>query len=257
MRDSQTASRDELITTLSHELRTPLATVHGAALTVRFRKDELSEEREAELLDLIAEESARLGRIVENIVLASHLGSGEVRAYVEPCDARDLACAVVERERRRGAEIDLVAPPCLPDVLVDRELFQQVLASLVDNALKYSAGKPSVEIRLERHGAKLHVAVTDDGPGIPPDETERVFEKFSRLDPEQTRGIGGMGLGLYIGRELVERMGGRLRVLAEHGDGSTFVVELPLAPAQREACRRRWPSRRRRRRRTAAIATGA
>jgi signal transduction histidine kinase len=104
-----------------------------------------------------------------------------------------------------------------------------VLANLVDNAIKYSTGGGRVEVRIfERSGSGV-VEVEDHGLGIPAHEQRRIFEKFYRLDPAMTRGIGGSGLGLYISRELVQLMGGLLTVTSRLGEGSTFTVALPLA----------------------------
>jgi two-component system sensor histidine kinase SenX3 len=105
-----------------------------------------------------------------------------------------------------------------------------VLVNLLDNGVKYSPNGGTVRISVRRRIDAVRVSVVDDGLGIPLAEQERVFEKFYRLDPQLTRVGGGTGLGLYISRELVARMGGRISVRSEPGAGSTFVVELPAAP---------------------------
>jgi len=104
------------------------------------------------------------------------------------------------------------------------------VVNLLDNAIKYSPGGGQVVIALDRTPEAVSIAVTDEGLGIPADARERIFEKFVRLDPGMRRGVGGSGLGLYISRELVERMGGGLRVRPRAGTGSTFVVDLPRRP---------------------------
>jgi signal transduction histidine kinase len=101
-----------------------------------------------------------------------------------------------------------------------------VLVNLLDNALKYASGGP-VAVRVEQVNGHVRVSVRDAGPGIPLADQQRIFEKFFRADPQQSRAPGGTGLGLYISRELVERMGGSLLVRSEPGAGATFVVELP------------------------------
>jgi two-component system, OmpR family, sensor histidine kinase VicK len=101
----------------------------------------------------------------------------------------------------------------------------------VANAIKYSPGAGRIEIRLEQRQAHLRTAVRDEGVGIPQREQQRIFEKFYRLLPNMTRGVGGTGLGLYICRELVRRMGGSIWVESNEGIGSTFFVELPLVSA--------------------------
>ena len=112
-------------------------------------------------------------------------------------------------------------------IVCDENKLRQVLANLVDNAIKYSPDGGDVEIRLESQSGNCLIEVADEGLGIPSSERERIFEKFYRLDPHQTRGVGGSGLGLYICRELVERMNGRLEVESEPGKGSRFTVRLP------------------------------
>ncbi len=111
-----------------------------------------------------------------------------------------------------------------------------MLTNLVDNAVKYSPGGGTVSLRVEEaDGGRMRFSVADVGLGMPASELERIFEKFYRLDPEMTGGIGGTGLGLYITRELVRRMDGAIRVESELGEGSTFVVELPAAARPRAA----------------------
>jgi signal transduction histidine kinase len=103
-----------------------------------------------------------------------------------------------------------------------------VIVNLVENAVKYS-GKGHIEVLLEPRNGAVLFSVRDQGIGIPRDDQDRIFEKFHRLDPDMRRGVGGTGLGLYICRELVERMHGRIWVESEPGTGSTFTVELPVA----------------------------
>jgi two-component system phosphate regulon sensor histidine kinase PhoR len=117
----------------------------------------------------------------------------------------------------------------VPAVAGDENQLRQVISNLVDNAIKYSPQGGDVELRLNRNGQFARIEVADSGLGIPRDEHDRIFEKFYRLDPALTRGVNGTGLGLYISKELVERMNGRISVDSEPGRGSTFVVEVPLA----------------------------
>jgi two-component system sensor histidine kinase VicK len=110
-----------------------------------------------------------------------------------------------------------------------------VLGNLIDNAVKYSPDGGVVEVAVENDEGRVRFCVSDEGIGIPPAEHDRIFEKFYRLDPDMTRGIGGTGLGLYISRELVRRLGGRIWVEPNGGKGSVFCVEVPIAPAVRPA----------------------
>jgi signal transduction histidine kinase len=112
-------------------------------------------------------------------------------------------------------------------VLGDPDRIQQILVNLFDNAFKY--GRPPVSVTVGLAGETLAVTVRDAGPGIPSDEQERIFERFYRSDPKQARAPGGTGLGLYIARELAERMGGSLEVLSVPSGGAEFVLSLPCA----------------------------
>jgi signal transduction histidine kinase len=184
------------------------------------------------LLAVIAEESTRLAEIVDDLLVASHLDSGRLTANVQSCDARALAKSVLEAAGTHLPEsVSLVldAPRRLPRVAADPGQLRQVLANVVDNAVKYSPEGGEVRLAVTRHDGRIRFAVQDSGLGIPAKEQARIFEKFYRLDPDMTRGIGGTGLGLYICRELVRRVGGRIWVESEIGKGSTFFVEIPVA----------------------------
>jgi two-component system sensor histidine kinase VicK len=113
-------------------------------------------------------------------------------------------------------------------VAADADKVSQVLSNLLENAVKYSPDGGEIELRLEPVGRSLRFSVRDQGIGIPRPEHERIFEKFYRLDPDLTRGVGGTGLGLYICREVIRRMGGRIWVQSREGKGSTFFFDLPL-----------------------------
>jgi PAS domain S-box-containing protein len=222
----------EFVATASHELRTPLAAVYGAAQTLRrhdFALDEAGRER---FISLITEESERLSRIVNDILLANQLDAGRLELEAEPFDSGDLVERVVEAARTHappGATLDVSLPESPPAVAADRDKARQVLVNLVENAIKYSPDGGRVVIGIETLDSSVRFFVSDEGMGIPEDELERIFDKFYRLDPEMTRGIGGTGLGLYICAELVRRMDGRIWASSQKGKGSEFSFELPLA----------------------------
>jgi len=224
--------KSDFVSTVSHELRTPLAAIYGAAMTLRREDVELGHEQEAGMLEVIAGESERLARIVNDILLASRLDSGAATVSIGRTDATELARGVIaaaETHRPVDVELVLTAPDPGPPVAADPDGLRQVLVNLVENAVKYSPNGGRVELELEQVDSRVRFAVRDRGLGIPASEQERIFEKFFRLDPNLSRGVGGTGLGLYISRELVRRMGGRIRVESEPGRGSTFSFDLPLA----------------------------
>jgi PAS domain S-box-containing protein len=224
----------EFIATASHELRTPLAAVYGAAQTLRrhdFALDEAGRER---FISLIVDESDRLAAIVNQILLANQLEVGRLDLETEPFDAADLVERVVESARTHAPShitFDVQVAQSVPPVAADKDRAQQVLVNLVDNAVKYSPGGGRIELGLEPADGAVLFRVVDEGMGIPADEQPRIFEKFYRLDPNMTRGIGGTGLGLYICSELVERMGGDIWLESEEGKGSAFFFRLPSASA--------------------------
>jgi PAS domain S-box-containing protein len=227
------ALKSDFVSTISHELRTPLAAIYGAALTLRREDILLGEPQRTALLEVIASESDRLARIVNDVLWVSRLESDGLRTVIEPCDAVELARSVVDAAQHYippSIKLELSTPKQdLPPVAGDSDKIRQVLTNLVENAVKYSpdGGRVTVEVALA--GALMRFTVRDEGLGVPPAEHRRIFEKFYRLDPDMTRGVGGTGLGLYISRELLERMGGRIWVESSGARGSTFVAELPLA----------------------------
>jgi two-component system phosphate regulon sensor histidine kinase PhoR len=221
--------RSEFVATVSHELRTPLASIYGAAMTLRDRLGGTDLQRQ--LLNIVAGESERLVQIVEEILLASELTSGDLALRLERVDAAGIAERAVEAARPRLPEnlsLELAPTNGLPPVSADESKARQVLVNLIDNAVKYSPNGGRIELRLERRNGYVQIAVKDEGLGIPASEQDHIFEKFYRLDPDMARGVGGTGLGLYICRELAERMGGRVRVTSWPGAGSTFFFELPV-----------------------------
>jgi two-component system phosphate regulon sensor histidine kinase PhoR len=225
--------RSDFVATVSHELRTPLAAIYGAAVTLRRPDLDLGEEMRGRLLDVVADESDRLAQIVNDVLLASHLDSGQLQLNIETVDAARLTSHVVEAAKAHlpeGITLTFQAPKRLR-VTADEQQLRQVLVNLVENAVKYSPDGGPVKVKLARQERSIRWTVSDRGLGIPPAERRRIFEKFFRLDPNMTRGIGGTGLGLYICRELVRRLDGRIWVEANNGKGSTFVVELPASPA--------------------------
>jgi PAS domain S-box-containing protein len=227
--------KGEFITTVSHELRTPLAAIYGAAETLRRPERDLDPGDRERLLVVISQESNRLARVVNEILLAGHLDSQRLRLVEAPTDVAELArdvVAAMERHARDGVSFSLVGPPSLPTLSTDPDKLRQILINLIENAVKYSPEGGVVEVRIEPQQAQLSISVRDEGLGIAAHEQGRIFDKFYRVDPNQTRGVGGTGLGLYVCRELVRLMGGHIRVESAQGVGSTFFVELPLTQAE-------------------------
>jgi PAS domain S-box-containing protein len=221
-------AKSDFITTISHELRTPMAAIYGAAMTLLREDVEFDPARQRELVEVIAQQAARLSQITEEVLLTSQLDRGAARVERAAVDVAELVLAAVRSmaPRVEPSTLEVEVRPGDTTASADADRLQQVLVNLLDNALKYG-GAGKVAVRVEPANGAVRVLVSDSGPGIPLADQERIFEKFFRADPQLTHAPGGTGLGLYISRELVERMGGRLGVTSEPGSGATFVVELP------------------------------
>ncbi|MEX0816366.1 MAG: ATP-binding protein [Gaiellales bacterium] len=225
--------KDEFVATVSHEVRTPLSAIYGASMTLQRKDLEVGADDRARLVAVIASEADRLARIINEILLANHIDSGRLRMARERVDVTELAGGLVETLRMVAPEsirIEVAGSDGLPPIETDGDRLRQVLVNLLENAVKYSPDGGVVELRIDRKEAGVRFSVRDQGLGIPSSEYERIFDKFYRLDPHLTRGVGGTGLGLYICRELVRRLGGRISVSSETGRGSTFFVDLPVEP---------------------------
>jgi two-component system, OmpR family, phosphate regulon sensor histidine kinase PhoR len=224
--------KTDFIATVSHELRTPLAAVHGAAKTLAREEVVVGGDVFRELLNVVIEQSDRLAAMVDDILLASRIDSPGMPFASEPVDVAALGAEVISAARAHVHErfrLELVVPPSPPPVVADRDKLRQVLTNLVANAVKYSPAGGRIELELKQRDGKLDIAVRDEGLGIASAEQQLIFEKFYRVDANMTRGVSGSGLGLYICRELVHRMDGRIAVESHPGEGSAFIVTLPIA----------------------------
>jgi PAS domain S-box-containing protein len=224
------ALRDELVATISHELRTPLTGIYGAASTLLGRYEALDDATRLRLLELIVDEGERLTRSLDELVLTSRLDAGDVVLADDVVDARrlldDLVASLPGPARARVA-LDVAEGV---RVRGDAAHLREALGHLLDNALAYSDGP--VRVSASAGAAFARLAVADDGPGVPEDERDRIFDRFYRLDPSHLHGVTGLGLGLYVARELVGRMRGQL-VLVSAAAPTTFAADVPLAEGAR------------------------
>jgi len=215
--------RDALMGAVSHDLRTPLASVKSAVTTLRLPGPELSPADRDELLALIEEQSDALERLVTNLLDMTRIQAGalDLRREITP-----VADVVEGALRLLGAEHVVVEVPVdLPAVDVDQLLMQQVLANLLDNALRHSPDAEPVRVRAAVAGPVVELVVEDRGPGVPPTERDLVFQMFNRASAG-----GRAGLGLAIAKAFVEAHGQTIRVEDAPGGGARFVVTMPVAP---------------------------
>jgi two-component system phosphate regulon sensor histidine kinase PhoR len=225
-------SRHEIIATVSHELRTPLTAVLGAASTLLRSDIDLASDDRQQLLEMIATQATRLSQVTESILLAGRIDRDEVsiettRIHVDTIVRETVGALEANLPSSVRVEEQLEAPGF---ALGDANRLQQVLINLLDNAVKYSPGGERILVRTSQAADQVRIEVVDEGTGIAQTDHERVFEKFYRGDSSRRLAPSGTGLGLYICRGLLERMGGRISVSSRPGAGSTFIVEMPAAP---------------------------
>ncbi len=231
------AARTEFLGTLSHELRTPLSAIVG--LSSLLGEGILNQEQHRQL-DGVQQATERLTRLVHDLLDFARVEAGAIQLAVAPFDLYDAVEEVLAMHDERAAERDLVLEwHCRDDlprwVSGDRDRLQQVLGNLVDNALKYTDdGRVRVLVDSDGPG-RLRFAVADTGRGIPADQLSGVFERFSRAQSAVANGSQGAGLGLAISRQLVELMGGALRVESREGEGTEFRFSLDMSTASEPA----------------------
>ena len=204
--------KDDLLAAVSHELRTPLAGMLGALATLSAREGQLTDPQRQELVDMAARQGDRLKLQIEQLLLAARLE----RSGHEPAERPVVDAAAVARDAVAAAraayparQLVLDAREVLP-VRAVPEAILQVLGNLLDNAAKHAPDKAPIRVAARQVGALAVVSVEDTGPGVPPAERERIFERFTQLDSGATRQAGGVGLGLYIARQLANAQGGEL-----------------------------------------------
>ncbi|MGH2585473.1 MAG: ATP-binding protein [Dehalococcoidia bacterium] len=219
--------RTALVSTVSHELRSPLTAIKGYVDSL-LDGGPWDEETQREFLQIIAASADKLAALVDNLLDAAKLEAGVLRMEMEPVRVERIAQQVLEHRRRLAPDhaLRLEVQPNLPLAEVDPVRVEQVLANLVDNAIKYSPDGGAVTVRIDG-GHDITVRVNDQGIGITPEDAERLFERFFRVENGLARSTKGVGLGLYICKSLVEGHGGRIWVESEPGRGSTFAFTLP------------------------------
>ena len=222
------AQRRNLMADVAHELRTPLANIQGYVEAIRDGVVEADEST----IDTLHQQVLHLAHLIEDLRLLALAEAGALRLDPQTGDIDDLARTSVEairpRAEAKGVALTMSAGT-VPPTKFDRERIGQVVANLLENAVRHTSEGGSVSVTTEVINRNVRVSVQDTGSGIPADELAHVFERFHRVDPSRTRATGGAGLGLTIAKQLVEAHGGSIRVESILGEGSTFSFELPLS----------------------------
>ena len=225
----EAAVRRQMTADIAHELRTPLSLIVGHAEGMLDGVLPLS----AEQVTVVHEEARRLDRIVEDLRTLSLADAGELALMRSPVDPAGLARQVLASRqagaRAKGVELKIEVGIGLPVVEADADRIHQVLGNLLDNALRHTPQGGSIEVGVTSAAGTVQFSVEDNGPGIPPGELDRIFERFHRSDRGRSRQQGGSGLGLAIARSLVEAHGGEIWAQSQPGGGARLAFQLPLA----------------------------
>jgi PAS domain S-box-containing protein len=225
--------KSDFVAAVSHELRTPLTSIYGFAETLLRQDIPFGEEDRRTFLSYIASESERLTEIVDQLLNVARLDAGDLQVELGRIDVGSVVSEVVETAEESGVmnghsfEVDLPDEPLAAEA--DPDKVRQVFNILVENALRYSPQGGTVTVGARRNADRVEVRVIDEGMGIPAVERERIFRKFYRAESAARDGAAGTGLGLFIAKELVTAMGGRIWVDSTEGEGSSFAFELPVA----------------------------
>lgn len=220
--------QDEIISTVSHEMRTPLTSIRGFSQTLLNSWDRLDDDNKKKFIKIIEEQSNRLINLVENILTVS----------------KENSDTLILKKVNINREIDNILPifinkykthkfvfnkgKDLFSANVDEDKFQQIITNLLDNAGKYSEENTTITISTELQGDYILIKVSDEGVGIKEEDFDKLFKKFSRIENHLTSKTQGNGLGLYITKNLIEKMGGQISLASQIGKGTEFQIKFPV-----------------------------
>jgi signal transduction histidine kinase len=227
------AAKEEFISVASHELRTPLSSIK-TAVDLLARDGPADAARAAELVDIAQRNLARLIRLVDDLLDLSRLKSGRLSMERRPTAVNEVIGRALDTVRGFATSREVVIHTDVAGheavvVLANADRLEQVLVNLLANAIKFSPPGGDVRVIVRTAGTMARLEVADQGPGIPADQLEAIFDKFYQIESAATRAHGGAGLGLAISRGIVEHLGGRVWSEKSPERGARFVVELPLA----------------------------
>jgi signal transduction histidine kinase len=227
--------KNDLVATVSHELKTPLSSMRLLVDTL-LDTPKLNERTVREYLELIAQENTRLSRLIDNFLMFSRMERNKYSfkfREVRPNEITDLATAAVkERFQTPDCHFELDIPPGLPFLNADSDALSTALINLLDNAYKYTDGEKRITLRASAQNGQLCFAVRDNGIGLTPSETKKIFRRFYQVDQRLSRNSSGCGLGLSIVEFIMNAHGGSVRVESEPGKGSTFTLSIPAGRVQ-------------------------
>jgi signal transduction histidine kinase len=234
-RDQLDRMKDEFVLTASHELRSPLTAVQGFAELLMIERERLTA-KQAETVEVILDNTRHLVRLLNDLLDLARSDAGRLAIQPVPSEISGLVEDAVRTMRgqtdAKGQRLELDPEPGLPQVNADPDRIRQVLVNLLTNANEYCPQGATIRVSVRRDDDDVEITVIDNGPGIPPQQLEHIFERFTRGDAGLTQRVGGTGLGLAISKSLVELHGGTISARSSPGQGSAFTVRLPLMALQ-------------------------
>lgn len=227
--------KSNMLSIVSHDLRTPLTSILLYAQMLREELETLEAEDQRRFLATISDECTRLSRLVDDLLEMQRMESGRDRWDIRSQDLSHTIATAAHVFRAmalsKSIRFDVECPDSLPPVEADCDKVSQVLSNLLSNAMKYTPSGGTVRLAAQANGSSIIIRVADTGPGIPRDKWDQIFDRFRQLSNPNVREIAGVGLGLYIVRQIVERHGGAVWVDSDTGHGSEFFVSLPVQAA--------------------------
>ena len=225
--------KSDFISLVSHELRTPLTSIIGFVSFILDGKAGEINDKQRNSLVRVQRQSKRLAALINDLLDISRIESGRIQMEQAPISILDIVTQRIDEIRpqadEKSIQLNLTAPESVPQIFGDEARMGQVFTNLIGNAIKFTPNNGEVSVKVEADGNLLHVEVIDTGPGIPPEERQKIFDKFYQLSDISTRQQGGSGLGLSISKSIVEAHGGKLWIDdGNQGKGSNFQFVLPL-----------------------------
>ncbi len=222
--------KSSLVSTVSHELRTPLAAIKGYASTLLADDVEWDWESQREFLTIISDESDRLTNLVNNLLDLSRIEAGSLMLSRDECNLEEIIQRAAGRAQlQSGNRFEIGLKPNLPTLFADRPMLETVLRNLIENSVKYAGENATIRIDVDKQGEQIVFRVSDNGPGIPPEESQRIFESFYQVNASLARISSGAGLGLAICQGLVRAHGGEIWV-EKQKQGASIAFSIPLTP---------------------------
>ena len=223
--------RRELIANVSHDLRTPLAVIQGYIETLQIKHDNLTDEEKLQYLDILQSSSEKLSHLINQLFEYSKLEAKQVEPVKEPFLISDLAMDVYNKYQllaeKKGITINLEVGDNLPLVFADISLVERAIQNLMDNALKFTPEKGTINLEMKASADNVEILVKDSGPGIPENEQSYIFERYTKASTSGATS-GGVGLGLAIVKKIMEIHNSTIKVISKPDQGTTFQFWLPV-----------------------------